>query len=82
MIVIPHPSFGQQLFAVLASLDDVDKEDVKRQALNSLGKDYALGGIVSLKEIGMAAFPVNDTHKVVKFEVQTALLEYLSTGPF
>jgi hypothetical protein len=41
------------------------------------GHEYALGGVASLKQIGLAEYPVNATHKILKLRVQEAVLEFL-----
>ena len=41
------------------------------------GQDYALGGLLSLKQIRLHEFPVDATRKMTKFQVSTAVMEYL-----
>jgi hypothetical protein len=41
------------------------------------GRNYALGGLASLKQIGLVEFPLNQTHKIIKSDVQTAVLKYV-----
>lgn len=37
-----------------------------------------LGGLASLKELGLLEFPVNQTHKIVKSKVQEDVERHLS----
>ncbi|KAM7214703.1 hypothetical protein V8F06_009868 [Rhypophila decipiens] len=43
----------------------------------TLGKKHSITHVVSLREVGRDRFPVNATHKIVKLEVQKALLKCL-----
>ncbi|KFA71120.1 hypothetical protein S40288_04511 [Stachybotrys chartarum IBT 40288] len=74
-IVVPvsHPVLGAEPFAVLGSYNGKGKEEIQGHIRTALGKDYALGGVASLEEIGLSHFPVNPTHKIMKSKVQTAV---------
>lgn len=63
---------------MLANFNGKNKDEIKNHVLRMLGKDYALGGLFLLKQIGLQEFPVNATHKIIKFEVQTAVVEHLN----
>lgn len=41
------------------------------------GKDYALGGVVELPDLGLEAFPLNATGKVMKIKLQELVAQYL-----
>ena len=75
---IPHPTLGHEPFAVLAHFNDKHEDDIRDHVVRTLGKDYALKGLVPLKQIGLHDFPVNASHKIVKFEVQQAVLDHLN----
>lgn len=62
---------------MLGSLNGKKGNDIEKYVCSKLGGEYALGGLASLEQIGLQEFPVNATHKVVKFEVQEAVMRYL-----
>ncbi|RYO97394.1 hypothetical protein DL765_011238 [Monosporascus sp. GIB2] len=78
-IVVPvqHHVLGAEPFAVLGSYNGKTEEEIKEHVRTSLGRDYALGGLASLKQLGLLEFPVNPTHKVMKSEVQREVENYL-----
>jgi hypothetical protein len=47
---------------------------VKSHVLQMFGQDYALRGVSSLEQIGLYEFPVNAAHKIIKFQVETAVM--------
>ena len=63
---------------VLSNYNGKNEYEIKRHVRNVLGRDYALGGVTSLKQLGLHEFPVNPTHKVIKSEVQTAVMRDLN----
>jgi 4-coumarate--CoA ligase len=73
-----HPVVGHEPFAVLGSYNGKTQEQVKEHVRSVFGKDYALGGLASLKELGLLEFPVNQTHKIVKSKVQEDVERHLS----
>jgi hypothetical protein len=77
VVAVPHPALGHEPFAVLDNLNGKSEEEIKEHVLHALGGDYVLGGAVSLKQIRLHKFPINATHKIVKFEVRTAVLEHI-----
>lgn len=78
MIPIVHPVVGFEPFAVLASFSGKTEDQIKQHVRDVFGKDYALGGLASLKDLGLLEFPVNQTHKIVKSKVQEEVEKYLS----
>lgn len=72
---VPHHVLGAEPFAVLSSFNGRTETQIKEHIKAEFGKDYALGGVASLKEIGMVEFPVNQTHKIIKSEVQAAVMD-------
>jgi hypothetical protein len=76
-VAVPHPTEGYEPFAVLSNFNDKSADEIRNHVLNTFGGDYALGGILLLEQIGPDKFPVNATHKVVKYVVQEAVTEYL-----
>lgn len=77
MVAVPHPVLGAEPFAVIDSFANFDAYQVKQHVRETLGKDYALGDAVCLKQLNLAEFPVNGTHKIIKTEVRNAVLKYL-----
>ena len=73
----PHDVLGAEPFAVVETFANTTAEEVKRHVLTVLGRDYALGGVVPLKQLGLVEIPVNATHKVMKSEVQAAVASYV-----
>ncbi|KAK8931517.1 hypothetical protein H634G_04054 [Metarhizium anisopliae BRIP 53293] len=78
-VSITSESQGEQLFAVLRSLASNSPGDINRHIEKMLGKQYVLDGLLTLEQLGLAAFPVNATHKIMKSEIKTALLKYLQS---
>lgn len=78
-IVVPAPHYvlGAEPFAVLSSFNGKTKAQIKEHVRAVFGRDYALGGLASLKEVGLVEFPLNQTHKIIKSDVQTAVLKYV-----
>jgi 4-coumarate--CoA ligase len=68
---------GAEPFAVLSSYHGKTKAEIKDHVRTTLGEDYALGGLATLKQLGLLEFPLNPTHKVIKSEVHAAVLQYL-----
>lgn len=49
---------------------------MKESVRTALGRDYALGGLASLEQLGLLEFPVNQTHKIIKSEVTRVVETY------
>lgn len=77
VVSIPHPRFGSQPLAVLNTLNGKSPTEIEDHVRRTLGDDYAPGGLMTLRQIGMEKFPVNATYKIVKQEVQRAVLQSL-----
>lgn len=73
-----HPVVGHEPFAVLGSYNGKTQEQINEHVRSVFGEDYALGGLASLKELGLLEFPVNQTHKIVKSRVQEDVERLLS----
>ena len=63
---------------MLSNFNNKKQDDIKNHVWRVFGEDYALRGLSSLKQIGFREFPVNATHKIMKFEVQKAVIEHLN----
>lgn len=77
VVPTPHHVLGAEPFAVLASYNGKDQAQIKDYVRAVFGRDYLLGGLASLKELGLVEFPLNLTHKIIKSEIQTAVLKHL-----
>lgn len=60
----------------MRDLDDKTKGDVHQQVLDMFGRDYALGGVATFAELGMADFPLNATGKAMKLEMVEPVMSY------
>jgi hypothetical protein len=82
-IVVPaiHHVLGYEPFAVLSSYNGMTKEQIKEHVRTVFGKDYALRSLASLKQLGLVEFPLNLTHKIIKSEVQAAVVRHLERVP-
>ncbi|KAK9418018.1 putative AMP-dependent synthetase/ligase domain-containing protein [Seiridium unicorne] len=80
VVAAPHPTFGAEPFAVLSSYNSKTDAEIKEHVRTALGEHYTLGGVVSLKKLGLEAFPINATHKIVKTKLQADLLRYLQAS--
>ncbi|MCJ1247983.1 hypothetical protein MMC30_005198 [Trapelia coarctata] len=78
VVAVPHRSLGHEPFAVLSDFNGKNEAEIKNHVLLTLGKDYALGGLLSLRQIGLDKFPVNATHKIMKSEVQSAAIAHIN----
>ncbi|KAF7195640.1 4-coumarate--CoA ligase 1 [Pseudocercospora fuligena] len=75
----PHEVLGQVPVAVVKDLEGSGKneDEVKKEVMDKFGKDYALEHVVGLKQLGLEAFPLNATGKIMKSELVPSLKEYL-----
>ncbi|KAL8747708.1 MAG: hypothetical protein Q9190_000449 [Brigantiaea leucoxantha] len=82
VVVIPiaHHVIAHEPYAVLSGYGGKSEDEIKRHVRTIFGRDHALGGVASLQQLGLDGFPVNPTHKIVKSEVQAAVLKYLGRG--
>ena len=79
MVAILHHVLGDEPFAVLGSLNGKTEAQVKSHVRAVFGKDYALGGLATLNQLGLVEFPFNPTRKIMKSEVRKAVIKYLGT---
>ena len=66
MFGIPHPEYGHEPYAVVKQFGSKTEDQVKQQVIDLFGKDYALGGICALQQLGLTEFPLNATGKIMK----------------
>lgn len=78
-MTIPRSTRDPTPYAVLTNFGDLKEHNISQHVLQTLGDSYALGGVVSLEQIGLIEFPVNATHKVIKWKVQQAVIGFLDS---
>lgn len=62
-------------FAVLEHSSRTETE-IKTHITITLGEENALQGVLFLQDLGLERFPVNATHKIIRSEVEAAVLQY------
>ena len=72
---IESASLGQEPFAVLDAFKGKSKDEIKKRVFDAFGKDYALADVASLEELGLTAFPMNATGKIMKIDLVKVLEE-------
>ncbi|CAI6332009.1 unnamed protein product [Periconia digitata] len=77
VVAVAHPVLGAEPFAVVSRFSTASAKQIKDHTRSILGRDYALGGVASLQELGLLEFPVNATHKIIKPVVQQAVVRHL-----
>jgi hypothetical protein len=77
VVAIPSAKQGYRPFAVVSDLNGRLCDQINTEVKWVLGEEYALAGVATLQQLELDAFPVNATHKVVKFEVQKAVMNFL-----
>ncbi|KAF3023684.1 hypothetical protein E8E14_013665 [Neopestalotiopsis sp. 37M] len=77
VVAISSAKQGYRPFAVVSDLNGRLCDQINTEVKWVLGEEYALAGVATLKQLELDAFPVNATHKVVKFEVQKAVMNFL-----
>jgi hypothetical protein len=72
-----HPTLGQEAIAILQSFNGKSEEDLAGRVVEIFGPDWALGGAIELKALGLKTFPLNATGKVQKSEITPLVDEYM-----
>ncbi|KAI8623046.1 acetyl-CoA synthetase-like protein [Xylariaceae sp. FL1651] len=75
VVAVPRPALGCEPFAVLSTLNGFTEDQIRDHVVEMLGDAYSLGGVVSLAQIGLAAYPISATHKILKLEVQKSVMQ-------
>ncbi|OTA56062.1 acetyl-CoA synthetase-like protein [Hypoxylon sp. EC38] len=79
IVAVPNPLLGHEPFAVVENLDGFTQDEIVTHVTHAFGEECQLQGVVSLKQIALSKFPVNATHKVMKLDVQKAVLAYIAS---
>lgn len=74
---VEHPILGAEPWVVLGNFNGKTEADVKQHILDKFGRDYALGGAVSLADLNLTTMPLNSTGKIQKLELKKALVASL-----
>ncbi|KAI0469979.1 hypothetical protein GGR56DRAFT_684235 [Xylariaceae sp. FL0804] len=77
VVPVPHHVLGVEPFAVISGYEPGSERCIKDHVRAVLGSNYSLGGLSSLKQLGLMEFPVNLTHKIIKSDVRKAVLKYM-----
>lgn len=77
IVGIPDANLGEAIYAVARDLNGKTDKDIIEHVDNCLGDQYALDGVLALKELGLLEFPVNRTFKIVKRSIQEAVVRCL-----
>lgn len=76
VIAWPHPVLGQEPLVVLTALNGKREDEIRQHVLDMFGKDYALGPVITLEQLGKQGFPLNATGKIMKRDVLEWVKEY------
>ncbi|EKG09634.1 AMP-dependent synthetase/ligase [Macrophomina phaseolina MS6] len=80
VIGIPAPIYGELPYAVVEKLPQgTTPSYFARLVLEKMGRDYAIGGVLTLKQLGLMAWPRNGRNKVMKLVLKSSALERLDT---
>jgi len=75
VIGIASEKLGQEPFAICSDFCGKTENEIKQHVLDLFGKDYALAGAMTLKQLNLDKFPLNATGKVMKID----MLEIVAT---
>jgi hypothetical protein len=53
-------------------------DSIKEHVIATCGVDWQLGGVIGLKDLGLASFPINATGKTQKTALVSPLAQYLA----
>ncbi|KAI9716625.1 MAG: hypothetical protein M1828_007603 [Chrysothrix sp. TS-e1954] len=72
VIGVPDKLYGEAPLAIIELVGDanVSKAQIEEKALKELGADYRLADVLFLKDLGLDAFPLNATGKVLKTKLR------------
>ncbi|KAI1410235.1 acetyl-CoA synthetase-like protein [Hypoxylon sp. FL1857] len=78
IVAVPNPLLGHEPFAVVENFNGLTQDEIGRHVTRMFGEEYRLRGVASLEQIDLTKFPVNATHKVMKLDVQKAVMAYIA----
>jgi 4-coumarate--CoA ligase len=77
---VPDEYLGEAAYAVVKKRNERSKENIIELVKSSLGSNYVLDGVLTLKELGLSEFPVNPTFKVMRDVLQQSVLQALRSS--
>lgn len=77
VVPVPSTELGHEPVAVVSSLDGRPKVEVSAHIEGTFGQAYVLGNVLELNEVGLADWPINASGKMMRTEVQQAVLNHL-----
>lgn len=80
VLAYPHRELGEEPLAVLKDLGGKTEQEIMDRVVQVLGPDFALGKVVTLEQLGLEAFPLNATGKVVRLELLETAKGYFEGG--
>ena len=60
------------------TLENHTREEIAREVVARFGEDYAIGGVLTLEELGFTEYPINASGKIVKRELQEAAVDHVA----
>lgn len=76
VVAWPHPVLGQEPLVVVKGLNGKTGEKLRERVLKMFGKDYAVGDVLTLEDLGEREFPLNATGKIMKKDVVEMVERY------
>lgn len=77
VLAYPHSTLGQEPLVVVQDLNGKTEDEIREEVVRMFGKDYAVGPVLTLKQLGLTAFPLNLTGKIMKSELLTCAQQLL-----
>jgi 4-coumarate--CoA ligase len=77
---LSHTTLGQETLAVIKDRCEKTDDETWAQVLKLFHKDYALGDILSLEQIGLTKFPFNHAGKIMKPNLLKILQQAFANG--
>ena len=59
------------------ALENHTREEIAQEVVAKFGEEYAIGGVLTLEELGFTEYPTNASGKMVKWKLQEAALYHL-----
>ncbi|KAK4143475.1 uncharacterized protein C8A04DRAFT_12413 [Dichotomopilus funicola] len=82
VIGLPSPIHGMVPYPIIDRFPDgVTEGDMKEHFTHKIGANYNMGAILTLKQLGLDAWPITGSGKVSKKELATIALDYMRANP-
>ncbi|KAK4505726.1 hypothetical protein PRZ48_003691 [Zasmidium cellare] len=76
VVAWPHAVLGQEPLVVVKGLNGKTEEGVRERVVKMFGRDYAVGDVLTLGQLGREEFPLNATGKIIKRDVVELVKSY------